>query len=131
MHDPLELDDIDDACAEELAAGELASIGQDWVQRAAILATGTTIQAADLHFEVTMDNELAAPALHSDLRDREHELIVDALRVAGGNRQLAAERLGISPRTLRYKLAQLRAAGIEVPQGRQSSWLTRPLEEPA
>ena len=101
------------------------------VQRAAILATGTTIQAADLHFEVTMDNELAAPALHSDLRDREHELIVDALRVAGGNRQLAAERLGISPRTLRYKLAQLRAAGIEVPQGRQSSWLTRPLEEPA
>ena len=30
MHDVLELDDIDDACADELAAGELASIGQDW-----------------------------------------------------------------------------------------------------
>ena len=30
MHDALELDDIDDACADELAAGELASIGQDW-----------------------------------------------------------------------------------------------------
>ena len=30
MHDALELDDIDDACADDLAAGELASIGQDW-----------------------------------------------------------------------------------------------------
>jgi two-component system response regulator FlrC len=69
--------------------------------------------------------------LHSDLRERERELIVDALRAAGGNRKLAAERLSISPRTLRYKLAQLRAAGIEVPQGRMSAWATRPLGEPA
>jgi len=30
MHDSFELDDIDDACADELATGELASIGQDW-----------------------------------------------------------------------------------------------------
>jgi two-component system response regulator FlrC len=26
-----------------------------------------------------------------------------------------AEKLGISPRTLRYKLAQLRSAGVDVP----------------
>ena len=30
MHDVLDLDDIDEACADELATGELASIGQDW-----------------------------------------------------------------------------------------------------
>jgi Transposase DDE domain len=30
MHDSFELDDIDDACADELPAGELASIEQDW-----------------------------------------------------------------------------------------------------
>ena len=30
MHDALDLDDIDDACADDIAAGELASIGQDW-----------------------------------------------------------------------------------------------------
>ena len=30
MHDALELDDIGDASVDELAAGELASIGQDW-----------------------------------------------------------------------------------------------------
>ena len=31
------------------------------------------------------------------------------------NRNAAAERLGISPRTLRYKLARLREAGVVVP----------------
>jgi two-component system response regulator FlrC len=45
----------------------------------------------------------------------ERMAIMDALRVGNGSRQVAAERLGISPRTLRYKLARLRQAGIEVP----------------
>jgi len=34
---------------------------------------------------------------------------------AGLSRDDMAERLGISPRTLRYKLARLRAAGVSVP----------------
>jgi len=41
-------------------------------------------------------------------------LILDALRSDNGNRQAAAKRLGISPRTLRYKLARLRESGFEV-----------------
>ena len=45
----------------------------------------------------------------------ERDLILDALRTGQGNRREAAERLGISPRTLRYKLARLREAGIDVP----------------
>ena len=45
----------------------------------------------------------------------ERDLILDALRSGQGNRREAAERLGISPRTLRYKLARLREAGIDVP----------------
>jgi two-component system response regulator FlrC len=109
------------------------------VQRAAILAAGSTIEVPDLRFEgeataqaVALPATAAAgAALQSDLREREHELIMDALRAVAGNRKLAAERLGISPRTLRYKLAQLRAAGMEVPNGRLSSWLARPLEETA
>ena len=55
-------------------------------------------------------------ALGKDLKERERELILATLRVTGGSRKLAAERLGISPRTLRYKLQQLKAAGVTVPR---------------
>ncbi|WP_274600869.1 helix-turn-helix domain-containing protein [Ectothiorhodospira shaposhnikovii] len=42
-------------------------------------------------------------------------MILDALRVEEGSRKDAAARLGISPRTLRYKLARLRDAGVSIP----------------
>jgi two-component system response regulator FlrC len=45
----------------------------------------------------------------------ERNVILDALRNGSSTRREIAERLGISPRTLRYKLARLRAAGIDVP----------------
>ena len=48
-----------------------------------------------------------------DLKERERELILATLRSTGGSRKLAAKRLGISPRTLRHKLQQLKAAGIQ------------------
>jgi two-component system response regulator FlrC len=41
------------------------------------------------------------------MRDQERRLISDALRL-GRSKKEAAEILGISPRTLRYKLARLR-----------------------
>jgi two-component system response regulator FlrC len=53
-------------------------------------------------------------ALGEDLRRREFQLIIDTLRSERGRRKEAAERLGISPRTLRYKLAQMRDAGMDV-----------------
>jgi len=45
----------------------------------------------------------------------ERDVILDALRAANGSRREVAEKLGISPRTLRYKLARIRNAGIDVP----------------
>jgi two-component system response regulator FlrC len=57
----------------------------------------------------------AAGSLANSLGQTERDLILDALRSGQGNRREAAERLGISPRTLRYKLARLREAGIDVP----------------
>jgi two-component system response regulator FlrC len=54
--------------------------------------------------------------LDRGLKERERELILATLRVTGGSRKLAAERLGISPRTLRHKLQQLKASGIAVPR---------------
>jgi two-component system response regulator FlrC len=52
--------------------------------------------------------------LGDDLRRREFQMIIDTLRAERGRRKEAAERLGISPRTLRYKLAQMRDAGMDV-----------------
>ncbi len=54
-------------------------------------------------------------SLNSDLKQREWDLILSAIRDAHGSRKLTAERLGISQRTLRYKLARMREAGIIVP----------------
>jgi len=59
--------------------------------------------------------EVAAPAgkLAGTRVAAEYELILRTLRSGGVSRERMAERLGISPRTLRYKLARMRAAGID------------------
>ena len=59
-----------------------------------------------------------------DLKERERELILATLRVTGGSRKLAAERLGISPRTLRHKLQQFKAAGVSVPRIHENQLVT-------
>ncbi|WP_339513067.1 sigma-54-dependent transcriptional regulator [Pseudomonas sp. RL_15y_Pfl2_60] len=110
------------------------------VQRALILQQGGLVQPQDLCLaapvgasslapiarpaqpsvtapaEVVIE-EIDAPesgALGEDLRRREFQVIIDTLRTERGRRKEAAERLGISPRTLRYKLAQMRDAGMDV-----------------
>jgi two-component system response regulator FlrC len=56
-----------------------------------------------------------ADELVGDLKAREQDVILRALAAVDGNRKRACERLGISERTLRYKLAKYRDAGIELP----------------
>ena len=87
------------------------------IQRALILRSGDEIQASDIHFE--SDEEVIVPVaeaddLNGDLRAREYQVVLNALKETG-SRKAAAIKLGISPRTLRYKLARMREAGIEVP----------------
>jgi two-component system, response regulator FlrC len=95
------------------------------LQRALILVNGPVIRPEHIQFELA--NELPQPgaaaaaaadasrSLAGSLVQAERDLILDALRNNQGSRREAAERLGISPRTLRYKLARLREAGIDVP----------------
>lgn len=112
-------------------------LGHDWpgnvreldniIQRALILGSGETIEAGDIRFEPGMFPAQAEqggegvveaapdPALEHDLRNREQALILEALRQGKGSRKEAAARLGISTRTLRYKLARLREAGVPIP----------------
>jgi len=56
--------------------------------------------------------EQAPAELGSDLRRHEFEIIADALRAERGSRKNTAERLGISARTLRYKLARFKDEGF-------------------
>ena len=105
-------------------ARELTNI----VQRAAWLAAGGIIHAADLDMGAAVAPAAVAaePGLDRDLKDRERELILETLRVTGGSRKLAAERLGISPRTLRHKLQQLKAAGVSVQRGHEHPAMAAP-----
>ena len=100
------------------------------IQRALILKTGNYIEVSD----ICLDEEVDLPAtatqkntidtgcemttgklLEKDLKIKERELIIAALEAGNGSRKDVANRLGISPRTLRYKLARLRDAGMEIP----------------
>ncbi len=94
------------------------------IQRAMILQLGDKIEPDDLQmtsfngFETSIMNveqtHVDAENLAQDMLDHEQSLILDALK--NGNRKQAAEKLGISQRTLRYKLAKMRDSGIEVPR---------------
>jgi two-component system response regulator FlrC len=87
------------------------------VQRALVFQAGGRIErdAIVLETEPVVANEpRPGDGLDAALRHREDQLILDALRAEDGRRKEAAERLGISPRTLRYKLARLRAEGLPV-----------------
>jgi two-component system response regulator FlrC len=73
---------------------------------------------SDSHNDINSDVNSAlggalGSALGSDLKQREIELIVQALNEEPSRKE-AAERLGISPRTLRYKVAKLREEGIDI-----------------
>ena len=89
------------------------------IQRAVILAMDAVITPEDIVFDaVSQQADEAietAPALEGDLKVRERELIFSALRAVKGSRKKACERLGISERTLRYKLARFRDEGHAFP----------------
>lgn len=118
-------------------AAEARLLEHDWpgnvreldnvVQRALILHHGAVIEAHDLMFEGGLCAPAAAPAanamavapaddsLTGDLKDHERRLIIGALSEGNGSRKFAAKKLGISPRTLRYKIARMREEGVAVP----------------
>lgn len=63
------------------------------------------------------DEPTAQPGVDShpdNMKDLERRHILETLKAVGGSRKLAVERLGISERTLRYKLQQYRSEGMDV-----------------
>jgi two-component system response regulator FlrC len=88
------------------------------VEEFAVDNIAANIQAT-LHSEAENEHALvdddSAPDFKMEIRDQENRIILDALKACHGKRKDVAEKLGISPRTLRYKLAKMRDQGIEVP----------------
>ncbi|WP_150137492.1 sigma-54-dependent transcriptional regulator [Candidatus Enterovibrio escicola] len=67
-------------------------------------------------YTVTKPVGFTSESLEGELREQEFTIIIDMIRTCEGRRKDVAERLGISPRTLRYKLAKMRDAGVNIPQ---------------
>lgn len=88
--------------AEELDAADLM-FEDDWL----------SVNAPEVSFGASVDNSTLD--LGARLQQQEIRVILDTLASVGGDRQETASRLGISPRTLRYKLARLRDAGVRIP----------------
>ncbi len=117
-------------------AGNIREL-ENVLQRALILAQGTLIEPGDLHLPAAVgaarsaagwqelppspavvdsaeregSGALAPPPEMLDIKSLERRHILEALAAEGGSRRKAAARLQMSERTLRYKLAQYRAAG--------------------
>lgn len=88
---------------------------ENTLQRAMILQTEMLIKPEHLAINVAftpvqsvVKEEQQSASLDDGLMGHELQLIQDALRQSGGSKKQAAEILGISPRTLRYKVAKLR-----------------------
>jgi len=111
------------------------------VQRALILHSNNVITVDDLVFEEdvpcipeqtmsavflpeaerhssvleTTYQPIEVGSLDEGVRSAEETIILKMLKEARGCRKTTAEKLGISPRTLRYKIARMKEAGVLVP----------------
>jgi len=110
------------------------------LQRALIFRTGDNISVDDLVFEdacsmVAFSNSSTSEKEYGDklddavivdfksdiqdlgglcegVRSAEESIILQTLQMENGSRKITAEKLGISPRTLRYKMARMKGSGI-------------------
>lgn len=100
------------------------------IQRALILQPGTEVGAEDILLEfmatgpsiadlpqVMQPEPVAADVTNfkTEIHEQEHKLILATMQACAFKRKEVAQKLGISDRTLRYKLARMRESGIEVP----------------
>ncbi len=99
------------------------------VQRALVLFGKDVLTEDDIHFELgdpvsrpagllhnaSVSFESRGESLNSEVKQKEWNVIVTTIAEVNGSRKKAAEKLGISQRTLRYKLAKMREAGVSIP----------------
>lgn len=79
------------------------------LERALIYSDGRRIEARDIVLDTAPATSRAQP-LGAQVRHQEHDMIRRTLNACAGRRVDAARQLGISERTLRYKLAAMAGA---------------------
>ncbi|MBT3144375.1 sigma-54 dependent transcriptional regulator [Neptunomonas phycophila] len=105
------------ACDLHMMTGAIvinASTQEQTINQSSVTQVAEEVAIDNPQPAAAVDSALANGTLGNDLRQHEYQLIIDALRATGGSRKEAAEKLEISPRTLRYKLAKIREAGIDL-----------------
>jgi two-component system response regulator FlrC len=101
------------------------------IQRAMLLARGTLIDVGDIIFDratpaapifaATGQDDDAPQTLGKVVQMSEFAAIRETLAACGGSRIETARRLGISERTLRYRLAKAREQGDDITPGARSA----------
>lgn len=84
------------------------------MHRALVLCTGSEVQPQHTLLEA-VSPPVESGDLKSDLARSEFDALQRAIQKAGGKKEQAARDLGISPRTLRHKLAKFREEGLCLP----------------
>ncbi len=95
------------------------------IQRALIVHSDQLITDEDILLEGQVTAGRAEPVMmsadpdlspfKSGVYEQEHRLILETMKACANRRKEVAEKLGISARTLRYKLARMRESGIALP----------------
>ncbi len=80
------------------------------------LLIGDFDEVAIINSNNVMSQEVRQAAVLDDLlRDQEYDIILNALQDNHGHREATAKELGVSSRTLRYKIAQMKEIGLKIP----------------
>ena len=117
---PHEMQNRSNFAQENMEAGAVSGIMQEvvsesyagsQVQPASQAAPTGSDYMADWQRNPAADREAS---LGDDLKQREFHVILKTLKSVNGSRKQTSEILGISPRTLRYKLAKMRESGLDV-----------------
>jgi len=104
------------------------------IQRALIICQNDSIETddilleqADIQLPAIADSAIPLPVTQmtedddanagfkASVHEQEHRIILATMKACANRRKDVAERLGISDRTLRYKLARMKEHGIELP----------------
>lgn len=93
------------------------------IQRISVLAEELEVTRKDVEYAIyglVEHTEKIEKKYSNKLKNQEAETILSELKKNNGSRTITASRLGLSPRTLRYKLAKFKELGFDVPTSSNS-----------